>query len=283
MNGQQLLAIYPDATVQPVPVQKPNMVCLSLASGKYLCINKNKLAERELALLELMLQPAPATNANDDWSDYLLKATTQAPSVTATCFQLIHFTVRFTDDRHQHSAWLAAGRELFEDVIHAAFVTDTTGYFLLATPFSRANQADLRGQLAMLDDDFYTSTHILIGSVHADATPLPAVYALERDLFPADPQNTITTVSEKLLPALVRQHQAELRTLTNPQMADDDTQQLIVALYETQGNVRQAAKQLFLHRNTLLYRIEKFERSSGFDLKNMADLVYCYLLTLNQV
>ncbi|WP_234002724.1 helix-turn-helix domain-containing protein [Lactobacillus sp. CBA3605] len=85
------------------------------------------------------------------------------------------------------------------------------------------------------------------------------------------------------MPQLATLHRHELTTLADDCLANTDNQQLIIALYQTQGNVRQAATHLFLHRNTLLYRIDKFERCSGFNLKSMDDLVYCYLLTLAQV
>ena len=41
-----------------------------------------------------------------------------------------------------------------------------------------------------------------------------------------------------------------------------------------------AAKKLYVHRNTLQYQVEKFEKSSGLNLKNMDDLVLCYLVVL---
>ncbi|KZU57781.1 helix-turn-helix domain-containing protein [Lactiplantibacillus plantarum] len=129
----------------------------------------------------------------------------------------------------------------------------------------------------------HTNTHLFIGSTHRSSQDLPTTFALEQQLFSQNQQDTIVTLSSSLLPFLVNQHQPELQALRNSLSLDSDNKQLIRALYHTQGNVRQAASKLFLHRNTLLYRIEKFERCNGLNLKNMDDLVYCYLLTLGQV
>lgn len=57
---------------------------------------------------------------------------------------------------------------------------------------------------------------------------------------------------------------------------------IIQELWNELGNVSSAAKTLFLHRNTLKYRIEKFQEQSGFNLKKANDLLFCYLLLLHE-
>ena len=42
---------------------------------------------------------------------------------------------------------------------------------------------------------------------------------------------------------------------------------IIIELWKNFGNISSAAKQLFMHRNTLQYRIEKFDEQTGFNLK----------------
>ncbi|NRE28611.1 Fis family transcriptional regulator, partial [Enterococcus faecalis] len=50
------------------------------------------------------------------------------------------------------------------------------------------------------------------------------------------------------------------------------------ALWKNQGNISSTAKDLFMHRNTLHYRLEKFFEQTGLSLKKMDDLIFCYLL-----
>ncbi|BDZ32342.1 helix-turn-helix domain-containing protein [Lactiplantibacillus sp. WILCCON 0030] len=282
MNVQQLQLIYPQATVVTAPIVKPNTVCIRLAAEKYLCIETAKLGRRELSLLELLTQTKAPQAAIDTWSNFLTGEATVAPHTTAKQLQLLHFQVRFTDDSQHHHQWLAALSDLFNDVVHRTFTTENDGYLLLADPISPLTQPDLTGLLDLLDNDFYTNTHLFIGSRHGDVQTLPAAYRLERQLFEQNHKQAVGTLSSAMLPYLATVHHTALDTLTNELLTDPDNQQLITALYQTQGNVRQAAAHLFLHRNTLLYRIDKFERCSGFNLKAMDDLVYCYLLTLAQ-
>lgn len=281
MNAQQLLTIYPQATVSALPSTASNIVCIALSAGKYVCIDTTNLEQRELSLLEMLTQTKPSPTTNDQWSEFLSGSSPTVPHTTAKQFQLLQFRVRFTDQHTSHSQWLQALADLFDSVIHKSFVTGNTGYLLVAQSLS-ASQSDLKGLLSLLDNDFYTNTHLFIGSIHKDVQDLPHTYALEQQLFDQNQHDTIVPLSASLLPFLATQHHSELTALSTELFSDTDNQQLITALYHTQGNVRQAASNLFLHRNTLLYRIEKFERCSGLNLKDMDDLVYCYLLTLEK-
>ena len=43
------------------------------------------------------------------------------------------------------------------------------------------------------------------------------------------------------------------------------------------------AQQLYLHRNSLQYKIDKWEELTGLQLKNLTDLALCYHLVLQDV
>ncbi|AYW51335.1 hypothetical protein C7H83_13095 [Tetragenococcus halophilus] len=55
---------------------------------------------------------------------------------------------------------------------------------------------------------------------------------------------------------------------------------IISKLWEMQGNISSAAKELFMHRNTLQYKVDKFQEQTKTNLKKMDDLFLCYLLIL---
>ena len=49
----------------------------------------------------------------------------------------------------------------------------------------------------------------------------------------------------------------------------------INTLFDKGLNIAEAARELYVHRNTLVYRIEKFEHESGLDLRDFDDAVRC--------
>ena len=59
---------------------------------------------------------------------------------------------------------------------------------------------------------------------------------------------------------------------------DEEMRHLIRVLWEQQGNFSSAAKELFMHRNSLLYKIDKFQERTMLNLKNNNALFLCYLL-----
>ena len=57
---------------------------------------------------------------------------------------------------------------------------------------------------------------------------------------------------------------------TGPEF-DGETEALINAFYANNLNISEAARQLYLHRNTLVYRLEKLRQQTGLDLRNFED------------
>ncbi len=56
-----------------------------------------------------------------------------------------------------------------------------------------------------------------------------------------------------------------------PDDLDEETQNTINRFFENNLNVSETSRQLFVHRNTLVYRIEKLEKSCGLDVRKFDD------------
>lgn len=56
-----------------------------------------------------------------------------------------------------------------------------------------------------------------------------------------------------------------------PDDLDEETLNTINKFFENNLNVSETARQLFVHRNTLVYRIEKLEKSCGLDVRKFDD------------
>ena len=56
-----------------------------------------------------------------------------------------------------------------------------------------------------------------------------------------------------------------------PDDLDEETLNTINKFFENNLNVSETSRQLFVHRNTLVYRIEKLQKSSGLDVRNFDD------------
>jgi carbohydrate diacid regulator len=56
-----------------------------------------------------------------------------------------------------------------------------------------------------------------------------------------------------------------------PEELDEETLQTVNKFFENNLNVSETSRQLFLHRNTLVYRIEKLQKSIGLDIRVFDD------------
>lgn len=63
----------------------------------------------------------------------------------------------------------------------------------------------------------------------------------------------------------------EVFTETMPDAFDEETLTTINKFFENNLNVSETARQLYIHRNTLVYRLEKLEKSTGLDIRAFDD------------
>ena len=59
----------------------------------------------------------------------------------------------------------------------------------------------------------------------------------------------------------------------NPDDFDEETIVTINKFFENNLNVSETSRQLFIHRNTLVYRLDKLQKSTGLDLRVFEDAI----------
>ena len=59
----------------------------------------------------------------------------------------------------------------------------------------------------------------------------------------------------------------------SPDEFDEETLQTIYKFFENSLNVSETSRQLFIHRNTLVYRLDKLQKSTGLDLRVFEDAI----------
>ena len=54
---------------------------------------------------------------------------------------------------------------------------------------------------------------------------------------------------------------------------DDETLATVNKFFENNLNVSETSRQLYIHRNTLVYRLDKLQKSTGLDLRVFEDAI----------
>ena len=65
----------------------------------------------------------------------------------------------------------------------------------------------------------------------------------------------------------------EIFTDVSPDDFDEETLETIAKFFENNLNVSETSRQLFIHRNTLVYRLDKLDRATGLDLRVFDDAI----------
>ncbi|KXT78798.1 Leucine rich protein [Streptococcus sp. DD13] len=72
------------------------------------------------------------------------------------------------------------------------------------------------------------------------------------------------------------------RFLKTEILVNDEMSAIVETLWGNEGNMVKTAQDLYLHRNTLQYKLDKFYQRSGLNLKHLDDLALSYLLLLEK-
>ena len=54
---------------------------------------------------------------------------------------------------------------------------------------------------------------------------------------------------------------------------DEETLATVSKFFENNLNVSETSRQLYIHRNTLVYRLDKLQKMTGLDLRNFDDAI----------
>ena len=65
----------------------------------------------------------------------------------------------------------------------------------------------------------------------------------------------------------------EIFTEVSPDEFDEETLTTINKFFENNLNVSETSRQLYIHRNTLVYRLDKLQKSTGLDLRVFDDAI----------
>ena len=281
MNMTKLIELYPNAQRKKHPASDEKILSL-LIENEFLWIEKNSLSSQELNLLEALF-PNTINAATHVWYQFLFE---NKPISLDNSYRIIqlHVTPRTGFLKKE---WQETIREMFFSLEDFFFYTETDALIIEKKQTGYLDVTELNGIFLSLDTDFDITTQAFVGTFHLPTQDLPDLFFEERKIFLQEKQhlgayNRTTTLSEIALQHYTREtiKKSSLMHSYREILKQAEMEGIILELWRNLGNISSTAKALFLHRNTLKYKIEKFQEQTGFNLKEANDLLFCYLILL---
>lgn len=289
MIKTDLLKWFPQGKLQSNPNANENEVAIPISSNQWLLLKKSSLTQREQELISLLLEKESAFDGGP-WYDYLVHNRGKIPQ-NVQKIQFVHCHL-FHYENETIGSWLEMMRTILPNRI-ADFQLSSQDYIFVLDQTRLVPVKDvLRDTLSAIEYDFSLSLTIQIGQIW----PLifeesySELFQAEHTLFVkwwkqvqhsnvySFSQLFLWGIGQKdfILPILTK----KLHQLIESQ---DQLVDIIAALWENTAVVTKAAQQLYIHRNTLQYHIDKWEELTGLQLKDLTDLTLCYHIVINDL
>ncbi|EHI70726.1 helix-turn-helix domain-containing protein [Streptococcus ictaluri] len=276
---------FPDMTRGSLPLNDDQWISLENEEG-YLHLPKNGLSERELLLLELIQKQTQEKRVGDissPWYPYLIEQKGKQPHYFAQCqFIYLNHHLPLSEDLVDLFHSLIPGVEVILPV------SQTRTVLLLRQETDADTLRVLADTLPTIESDFGLALMIFVGNSwnKLSGTALRDYFEEENALFShylnQKAAGNLVTFAKLMLWSLLssvgfphlEQHFSQV--LSNHK----EMSEVVLAMWQSQGNLVQTAQALFIHRNSLQYKLDKFAQQSGLHLKNLDDLAFAYLFLL---
>ena len=288
MIAKELLDWFPDGKVLDQPVDKEGYLCLSLPNNQWFLLEEASLSEREKQLVSLLTQQEQTISLNP-WYGHLIEGKGQAPQ-TFKKIQLVYCHLSYFQQENL-SSWLDMMRTLFPNYLTTIQVGAQDYLFVLQQDKYISVRSILSDTLEAVEYDFGLRLSIMLGQVWSQNAQqsLSELIKAERELFKTwwrQGHQGVQTFSQLYLWRL-GEKQVDLRIIKDylRQLIQDQDQiqEIILSLWDNSAVLTKTAQQLYLHRNSLQYKIDKWAELTGLELKDLTDLTLCYQLILPDI
>lgn len=252
--------------------------------GQFVHIPKKALTCREKALLQPFIEDR-VDDVTNPWHDFLSgQGSLPIPETDLQLLFLYHSKELSTELKDLF-------RGLFPNLLVVTRLTSRQSVIVLQADALQDTSAMIKDLLPTIESDFDLRLEVLIGHIWTGfsasdlETILTSEYAMSQQFYQHTAPKQVRTFPQALLWSLAKEKDAIFlsQQLQGLMARLKDGHDLVLAMWQEQGNLAQTAQRLFIHRNSLQYRLDKFYQTTGLNLKHLDDLALAYLVILKEI
>lgn len=276
--------IYAEGFIKNEPLFNKDYLCIPY-KGKFFCIENKKLSATEQKLL-LTLYPniAPLYELERKfWYQVLFKHTLLSEKKSGE-YRIIQVQFKYVNESIYHS-WIQTMEAVLPNLVDCLYISSKQTLLIEKRKENSYQKEELCGLFTALDDDFSIFTQIFVGAFYSSDVDFTNIYRDENHLFQemiVENPKKYFSLSDCVLYLATSQdltNYESFKELGKIFFEEEGMKEVIHALWKNQANVSSTAKALFMHRNTLLYKMEKFQQRFDLNLKELNDLLIVYLIS----
>lgn len=260
---------------------------------KIIGIHKTELTEKDIVLLSAFLQPyntqypmdtieeqkwKKIVEQNEDTTDVILKVP----------YRFIYFSMK--PNQITPVQFKEAIRELFSRDVPILWQNSHDGV-MIEEKESNDETISYDQIIDILMSDLYVTIKFFVGPYHNHFTNVKRHYDMiiqsAHTAFSYSKESVITF--GYAVPSLfINEVNQELRiqvseTILQEFIDDDETLKLIETFLDCNLNVSETAKELYMHRNSLQYRLDRFHEKTTIDVRQFHEAMSVYIALLAKV
>ncbi|SER84806.1 PucR C-terminal helix-turn-helix domain-containing protein [Gracilibacillus ureilyticus] len=252
-------------------------------------ISQSELSQREEALLNILLTPyhanEPPTNHREKlWMDVLFHQEISKELMDGPLekFQFVYFS--FSDETVDPDGFREAIYGLFPRKTPILWENNHEGVLIIEGDDMGDDQISYSEIIEVLTTDFYMNIQFFVG---------PAIYEIKKaaDFYQwikkcyqiAKNLNHSVIHYTNAIPYLIlhdlteKEQQMIYDSILVKVKEDKELLKTVQVFLESNSNTTLAAKKMFMHRNSLQYRVDKFIEKTGIDVKQFDEALTVYL------
>ncbi len=244
-------------------------------------IPKHTITQNELELLRIFSGPITLPNYFDTaWFDYLTDQTNEPPTaIHEHRILFLHFDKAFTAANLLRTAFEAL---LGKDII---LISLNHHLFAIIECIENDELLNFSHYIDLLREDLETNFKIFVSDVTPDIAMTKKRFNwlvdVQQSLWSHTSKHALTQ-QELLVPYLSQQLSIQekdffITSILKEATSHPDLVHTIKQLLEYEGNITLAAKKMFLHRNTLQNRLDKFQQLTHKDIRQFEHRLEVFL------